>query len=283
MQTTAVIAFGGNLGNVPETIQLALESLQKIDGITVVRCSGNYVTRAIGSHAGNDFINSAAMLEVTISPLELLQHLQQIEHQLGRVRTIHWGPRTLDIDLVRFGDLFVTYTDSTEYGEAEPDNPEPLPMVRQRMETRLARLILPHPACWYRRFVLDPWNELDQDWVHPLLRETVEQMHARLLQRPLRVGILNSSPTAESLMNVLRSVFHEDEVALQWTSATRRQTSSHQDDELEIELSAGVNVLPEHLSPRAIVFGEDDDDEQTLQDHAIQIIRAALDHPQRLD
>lgn len=268
MNTPVVIAFGGNLGNVPETIQGAIDLLQQTDGISVVRRSASYVTRAIGSNAGDDFINAAALLEVECSPLELLQHLQRIENELGRARSLHWGPRTLDLDLVRFGEK-VEVIGGKGRGERE----------EFVFETRLAELILPHPACWYRRFVLDPWSELEDDWVHPLLQETVGQMQSRLLRRPLRVGVLQSGPAAEALMNLLESTFTEADVSLVATQLDRRLNySSAPDDQLEMEFVLEESEHLEPLSPRAILLSDENGKEM-----AVQNVRAALDHPQRLE
>jgi 2-amino-4-hydroxy-6-hydroxymethyldihydropteridine diphosphokinase len=119
----------------------------------------------MGDAAGDDFLNSAAELATELAPRELLQRLQEIENQFGRERTLRWGPRTLDLDLILYGDVVID----------EPD------------------LQVPHPACWYRRFVLDPLAELAPEVVHPVKQLTIGKLRARLLDRPLRVCLAGGS------------------------------------------------------------------------------------------
>lgn len=153
------IALGGNLGSVAETFARALARLDENPRIDVVRASSLYRTRPVGEAARGDFLNAAAELETDLPPFELLDVLQAVEAECGRTRDRRWSSRTLDLDLVFHGDAVI-------------DEP---------------RLVVPHPACWYRRFVLDPLCEIAADRVHPVKGAAVAELRARLTPRPLRV------------------------------------------------------------------------------------------------
>ena len=132
----AYIGLGSNLSeNVDGQIQdsraqlnQALEALSLHPQVGVVNVSPFYQTPAIGPGNQPDYVNGAALLEAKLTPLALLDLLQSIENQQGRVRTIRWGARTLDLDILLFG-LLVHQTE---------------------------RLILPHPRMHERGFVLAP-------------------------------------------------------------------------------------------------------------------------------
>lgn len=158
LQTT-LIALGGNVGNVPESIRTAVRRIERTEGCTSPRLSRLFRTAAVGADAGTPFVNAAMALETSLSPQRLLERLHGIEEILGRVRTVHWGPRVIDLDLVGVGKLIVS----------------------------TPQLNLPHPHCWYRRFVLDPLIDVAPDWRHPVLGKTVAELRERLLPRPLPV------------------------------------------------------------------------------------------------
>ncbi|WP_437186493.1 2-amino-4-hydroxy-6-hydroxymethyldihydropteridine diphosphokinase [Planctomicrobium sp. SH668] len=200
--SVAAIAFGGNLGNVPETYQCAVKILNEDSGVRVLKTSRLYATRAVGADAGGDFINGAFLVETERDPLQLLEKLQSIEVQLGRVRTTHWGPRTIDLDLLNFDDQILQLQTATENK----------PAVSSSLDTRLATLRLPHPGCWYRRFVLDPWCEIQPDWRHPLLVESVLEMRKRIRERPLNVSVGGENDYVDCLTSSLRSGFDSESV-----------------------------------------------------------------------
>ena len=102
--TTCLIGLGGNLGNVPQTIVSALQSLSQLPGVRVERWSSLHQTNPVGASAGGTYINAAAILDTSLSARELLEHLMAVENEFGRERTISWRPRTLDLDLLFFGD-----------------------------------------------------------------------------------------------------------------------------------------------------------------------------------
>jgi len=116
----------------------------------------------MGSVAGGGYINSAAVLETSLEPLELLDELQHIEDSFGRDRGTRWGARPIDLDVVFLGDMVV----------------------------QSERLTLPHPGLGYRRFVLDPLVELIPEWRHPVWKTTIRAERERLLERPLPVAIV---------------------------------------------------------------------------------------------
>lgn len=155
------ISLGGNSGPVAATFELALERLPGAGDCQVVAVSSFNKTAPVGDHAGAGFLNAAAELQTALTPLQLLDKLQAIERELGRTRTIHWGPRTLDLDLL--------------FWESQIINSP--------------RLVVPHPAAWYRRFVLDPLVEIAPHFVHPVKQLDMTTLRARLLVRPFRVSV----------------------------------------------------------------------------------------------
>ncbi|MEZ6058538.1 MAG: 2-amino-4-hydroxy-6-hydroxymethyldihydropteridine diphosphokinase [Planctomycetaceae bacterium] len=161
--STAAIAFGGNIGDVKSNYNAARELLES-NGVHVVAASSLYETTPVGSETAQRYRNAALLVETSLSPLPCLHLLQSIEQQLGRVRQTHWGDRTVDLDLLLFGDE-VCQTDE---------------------------LILPHPACWYRRFVLDPLCEIAPKAKHPIARKSVQDLQIGLLMRPLTCQFLGA-------------------------------------------------------------------------------------------
>lgn len=158
MSTPVVIALGGNQGDVRSVGHTALSQLGATPGIQVTRVSRWYSTEPVG--CVGEFLNAAALLSCEISPPQLLKRLHEIEAAHGRVRSAHWGPRPLDLDIVLFG--------TQQY-----DSPS---------------LVIPHPWVWNRRFVLDPACEIAGEMLHSGLGLTLHQLRERLRERPLRVA-----------------------------------------------------------------------------------------------
>ena len=159
------IGIGANLGDARAAFDAAWLELGQHPAIQRRERSGIYQTNPVGAHAGGAFFNAVFSLTTTLPPVELLELLQAIETGLGRTRGVRWGPRPIDLDLL-FVDQLVLST---------------------------SRLTLPHPAAWYRRFVIDPLAEVAPSLSHPLLHETVAQLHARLTTRPLIVACHDSA------------------------------------------------------------------------------------------
>jgi 2-amino-4-hydroxy-6-hydroxymethyldihydropteridine diphosphokinase len=132
MDQTAYIGLGSNLGDKEANLKRALELLDRSQGVRVKRVAAFYRTAPVGYTRQDWFLNTVAEVETALEPRELLMLLLAIEKELGRVRTVHWGPRTVDLDLLLFG------------GE-EIDTPD---------------LVVPHPRLSQRAFVMAPLAEL---------------------------------------------------------------------------------------------------------------------------
>ncbi|MDY6938094.1 MAG: 2-amino-4-hydroxy-6-hydroxymethyldihydropteridine diphosphokinase [Cyanobacteriota bacterium] len=153
----AAIALGSNLGNSRQILEMAIDRLDNTPGIRVTGCSRWYRTVPIGPPQP-DYLNGAVTLEVCHTPDRLLEILLNIETDFGRTRQQHWGPRTLDLDLLLF-DRLILETPSLQ---------------------------IPHPRMRERAFVLVPLADLAPDWVEPVSEQTI----AQLLQSVDRSGIL---------------------------------------------------------------------------------------------
>lgn len=147
----AFIGMGSNIGNREGYLN---EALQLLNGehSEVVRVSGFYSTKPVGYTAQEDFLNCAAELQTSFAPRELLEFLQTIENRLKRVRSIKWGPRTIDLDILLFDELIIT-------GET---------------------LIIPHPRMHERLFVLVPLAEIAPHIIHPVLRRPIIELKEEL-------------------------------------------------------------------------------------------------------
>lgn len=149
---TAYIGLGSNLGQRRRILQRAIEALDSRDGIAVRQVSSFIETEPVGGPPQGPYINAAAELRTTLSPRELLEELLDVEDELGRVRTVHWGPRKLDLDLLLYEDQII-------------DEPG---------------LQVPHPHMHKRPFVLDPLSEIAPEVTHPVLDKTVSEMQEEL-------------------------------------------------------------------------------------------------------
>lgn len=136
----AFIGLGSNLGDAKACLQQALARIEHHQDIELSRVSGFYLTAPWGLRQQDDFINAVAEVKTALLPLDLLDALQAIEHDLGRLRSaVRWGPRNIDLDLLSYG-VQVLHS---------------------------PRLILPHPRMHLRAFVLVPLLELEPDWTIP--------------------------------------------------------------------------------------------------------------------
>jgi 2-amino-4-hydroxy-6-hydroxymethyldihydropteridine diphosphokinase len=150
-----VIALGANLGDRAATLQAAIDELRALPQTADVRVAEPVSSVAVKldgpDAAAPQYLNTVATLTTRLAPTVLLDALHDIEHRHGRVRTERWGDRTLDLDIIAYGDI-------------ESDDPE---------------LTLPHPRAAERTFVLDPWLQLDPDAELPG-GERVSALRARL-------------------------------------------------------------------------------------------------------
>jgi 2-amino-4-hydroxy-6-hydroxymethyldihydropteridine diphosphokinase len=134
LYTRAVIALGSNLGERNDTLSAAVADLVDPPEVRLLAISPIFQTKPVGGPAGQpDFLNMVIAVETTLLPLELLAHCQVIEQKHLRVRNVRWGPRTLDVDVISYGDVV----------SSDPD------------------LTLPHPRAAERAFVLYPWSLID--------------------------------------------------------------------------------------------------------------------------
>ena len=137
---TAYIALGANLGDVQATLHAVISELARLPKSRLIAQSSLYNSPPFGPNAdGPDYINAVVAIETRLSPHELLDQLQTMEHAHGRERHYQNAPRTLDLDIVLYGDIVV----------------------------RDARLTLPHPRMHERAFVLVPLSEINPDleWI----------------------------------------------------------------------------------------------------------------------
>lgn len=142
------IGVGSNIGDREGHIKSAVEALKANPLIRVKKVSDLIVTKPYGGVEQEDFLNGALELETLLNPEELLETLHEIENAAGRTRDIHWGPRTLDLDILFFDDLCY------------------------RSET----LVIPHPDMENRQFVLAPLTMIAPYMRHPATGKTVKAL-----------------------------------------------------------------------------------------------------------
>jgi 2-amino-4-hydroxy-6-hydroxymethyldihydropteridine diphosphokinase len=135
---TAYIAIGANLGDPLAQAQGALKQIAALPATRVTATSSWYRSKAIGPQQP-DYLNGVTRIETSLSPLDLLNSLQRVELEHGRERLQHWGPRTLDLDLLLYDELIL----------------------------QSARLTVPHPQLALRNFVLVPLLEIAPQLVLP--------------------------------------------------------------------------------------------------------------------
>lgn len=134
MPICSYLGLGSNMGNSNQNITQAIDLISAIDNVKVTKKASFYLSKAWGKTDQNDFVNTVIEIRCTLTAEELLESLQQIEKDMGRVREEKWGPRIIDIDILTFADLVVS----------QP------------------HLKIPHPHLTQRSFVLAPLYELNQ-------------------------------------------------------------------------------------------------------------------------
>lgn len=145
----AVIALGANIGNPKEQMDVAVALLK--ESLEVSAVSSYFTTSPVGGPEQPDYLNAVCIAESELPAADLLALLHGIEKVLGRERIEHWGPRTIDLDLIQYGSL-LSYADE---------------------------LLLPHPRAHERRFVLEPWYEVEPDALlltHGKISDLLEQL-----------------------------------------------------------------------------------------------------------
>ncbi len=148
-----LIGLGSNQGDSVAICLAAIQCLADHPRVHLVKRSSFYRTAPLLVTDQPWFINSVVLFETDLHPKELLDLMLQIESDFGRIRQTRWGPRTLDLDLLAYGDR----------------------------QFDLPALTIPHPRLHERRFVLEPLLEIDPDWVHPTLKVAARDLLHRIL------------------------------------------------------------------------------------------------------
>ena len=143
----AYLLLGSNLGNSKQYISDAVNLISTQVG-ELTNLSSLYQTASWGKTDQPDFINQVICVKTKLNPEQLLENILVIEESLGRKRTEKWGSRTIDIDLLFYGDQII----------------------------RQENLVVPHPFLHQRRFTLMPLKELKPDLVHPVLHQTIQEL-----------------------------------------------------------------------------------------------------------
>jgi 2-amino-4-hydroxy-6-hydroxymethyldihydropteridine diphosphokinase len=146
------IGIGSNLGNSLKSCQHAVEILSRAKGIELTTISSFYKTEPVGIENQDYFINAVIEVKTELSPRTLLQTLQNIENDMGRLREVKGGPRIIDLDLLFYGQNVISERD----------------------------LIIPHPEIHRRRFVLEPLCEIASYFIHPSFGISIRGLKDRL-------------------------------------------------------------------------------------------------------
>ena len=145
----AVVALGANLENPREAVELAIALLR--EATEVQKVSSLYETKPVGGPEQNNYINAVCVIDSELPALDFLGLLHGIEKSMGRVRIEKWGPRIIDLDLIQYGNI-LSSSDELE---------------------------LPHPRAFERKFVLEPWHEVEPDAIlltHGAISQLLEEM-----------------------------------------------------------------------------------------------------------
>ncbi|APF27868.1 2-amino-4-hydroxy-6-hydroxymethyldihydropteridine diphosphokinase [Clostridium sporogenes] len=148
---TAYVAFGSNIGEKENYIKRALEKIEERE-IKIIKVSPIYETEPYGVLDQDSFLNGVVKIETNLTPEDLIGELLNIEKQLDRVRERRWGPRTIDLDIIFYDDLIINEKD----------------------------LVIPHKDMENREFVLKPLCDIDENFIHPVLKKSVRELYDRL-------------------------------------------------------------------------------------------------------
>ncbi|AZO94820.1 2-amino-4-hydroxy-6-hydroxymethyldihydropteridine diphosphokinase [Halocella sp. SP3-1] len=153
IDVTTYIGLGSNIGNREENLNQAVDMLRNAAGIKVTAVSTYFNTAPVGYMEQPDFLNAVVEASIDFTVYELLELCRNIEKKLKRERITHWGPRTIDVDILIFGDLI--------------------------LEDEM--LIIPHPRMHEREFVLKPLNEIAPGVIHPVCNKSISKLYNEIL------------------------------------------------------------------------------------------------------
>lgn len=145
--TIIYLSLGSNIGNRRKNLENAISELEK-NSITLLKLSSFYETEPVGPKQRN-FYNIAGKFKTILTPIDLLKKVKQIEQKLGRIKTYHWGPRVIDIDILFYGKQIV----------------------------KSKNLVIPHKEIVNRAFVLVPLKEIAPNFVHPVYHKKIKNLH----------------------------------------------------------------------------------------------------------
>ncbi|AUM86988.1 2-amino-4-hydroxy-6-hydroxymethyldihydropteridine diphosphokinase [Clostridium botulinum] len=148
---TAYVAFGSNIGEKGNYIRKALEKIEERK-MKIIKVSPIYETEPYGVLDQDSFLNGIVKIETNLTPEDLIGELLNIEKQLDRVRERRWGPRTIDLDIIFYDNLIINEKD----------------------------LVIPHKDMENREFVLKPLCDIDENFIHPVLKKSVRELYDEL-------------------------------------------------------------------------------------------------------
>jgi 2-amino-4-hydroxy-6-hydroxymethyldihydropteridine diphosphokinase len=144
------LALGSNVGDSPANIAQAIKLLGT--SLKQIKQAPTYISKAVGYTDQPNFLNTAVSGQTDLSPEALMEFIENVERQVGRTASFHWGPREIDIDIIFYGDLVL----------------------------KTEKLIIPHPYLRDRDFVLQPLNDLDPQMIEPVSKQTIQSLLAKI-------------------------------------------------------------------------------------------------------
>lgn len=204
----AVLALGSNMGNRQAHLEFAIQELDKHDDIRVLKRADFIETDPVGYTEQDRFINSAVLVETLLTPHELLRAVNTIEADDGRTREIHWGPRTLDIDIIYYDKVLMNDDD----------------------------LIIPHPLSMQRAFVMEPVSSIAPYFIDPRYNQCVSVVwaHAKQALPAEDFNFTNASVTASKEEKPSTPVEKPlEKVAPSTPAAPKKATTNYPLDDIE--------------------------------------------------